>query len=195
MTVWAGTRVPRQSAEPYQTTKKGCLLKSAFKETVLFSYTHSPLPPKKDGLPAIVLAGSPAEHKQRSPHPSPVPPAGEAEMRQHLGVRGATPAGVQRAAPFGAPRVGAGAGQSPAAPRVGAGAGRSPAAPRVGAKATPRINNEPPPGNTRRKSPHSPGLKSPAPVRCQRHSIPIARRCIPHGSQPAAQAPPRLGQC
>ena len=120
MTVWAGTRVPRQSAEPYQTTKKGCLLKSAFKETVLFSYTHSPLPPKKDGLPAIVLAGSPAEHKQRSPHPSPVPPAGEAEMRQHLGVRGATPAGVQRAAPFGAPRVGAGAGQSPAAPRVGA---------------------------------------------------------------------------
>ncbi len=76
------------------------------RDSPFFLYTI-PLPPKKDGLPAIVLAGSPAVHKQRSPHPSPVPPAGEAEMRQHLGVRGVTPAGVQRAAPFGAPRVGA----------------------------------------------------------------------------------------
>ena len=40
-------------------------------------------------------------------------------MRQHLGVRGYTPAGVQRAEPFGARRRGAGAGQRPAAPRVG----------------------------------------------------------------------------
>ncbi len=40
-------------------------------------------------------------------------------MRQHLGARGESPAGVQRAAPFGARRKGAGAGQSPAAPRVG----------------------------------------------------------------------------
>ena len=37
---------------------------------------------------------------------SPVPPTGEAEMRQHLGVWGKTPAGVQRAAPFGAVRIG-----------------------------------------------------------------------------------------
>ncbi len=40
-------------------------------------------------------------------------------MRQHLGVRGVTPAGVQRAAPFGVRRRGAGAGQRPAAVRVG----------------------------------------------------------------------------
>jgi len=40
-------------------------------------------------------------------------------MRQHLGVRGVTPAGVQRAEPYGARRKGAGAGQRPAAPRVG----------------------------------------------------------------------------
>ncbi len=37
---------------------------------------------------------------------APIPPAGEVEMRQHLGVRGKAPAGVQRAAPFGARRRG-----------------------------------------------------------------------------------------
>ena len=58
---------------------------------------------------------------------SPVPPAGEAEMRQHLGVRGVTPAGVQRAAPSGARRIGAGVQRAApsGARRIGAGVQRA----------------------------------------------------------------------
>ncbi len=62
---------------------------------------------KTTGLPSFWQVGL---HRIRNPHctQSPVPPAGEAEMRQHLGVWGIAPAGVQRAEPFGARRTGAG---------------------------------------------------------------------------------------
>ncbi len=54
----------------------------------------------------------PGQHSIKN-NDAPIPPAGEVEMRQHLGVRGKAPAGVQRAAPFGAPRIGVGSGAKP----------------------------------------------------------------------------------
>ena len=51
-------------------------------------------------------AGRSAPQQHQSVHPALVPPAGETEMRMHLGVWGYTPAGVQRAAPSGAVRIG-----------------------------------------------------------------------------------------
>ena len=51
-------------------------------------------------------AGRSAPQQHQSVHPALVPPAGEVEMRMHLGVWGVTPAGVQRAAPSGAVRIG-----------------------------------------------------------------------------------------
>ncbi len=72
MTVWAGTRVPRQSAEPYQTTKKGCLLESAFKETVLFSYTQSPCRRKKTDCPqSFWRAVQQSINREHRTHPRP----------------------------------------------------------------------------------------------------------------------------
>ena len=61
-------------------------------------------------LPAVLLAGSAARQQQRLTHPTPVPPAGEVEMRSISGAGVLTPAG---------------AGQSPAAPREGAGVQRA----------------------------------------------------------------------
>jgi len=72
VTVWAGTRVPRQSAEPYQTTKKGCLLESSFKETVLFSYTQSPCRRKKTDCPqSFWRAVQQSINREHRTHPRP----------------------------------------------------------------------------------------------------------------------------
>ena len=70
--------------------------------------------------PAILLAGRSALHKQSAQYPNPRPARRRSRDAQHLrGLGSMTPAGVQRAAPSGARRKGAGAGQNPAAVRAG----------------------------------------------------------------------------
>ena len=84
------------------------------RDSPFFLYTI-PLPPKKDGLPAIVLAGSPAEHQQsinreHRTHPRPARRrSGDASASRGPGCNpGGSPEGsaLWRSPRRGAPRVG-----------------------------------------------------------------------------------------